>query len=187
MNLGRTGISPTGKNPPLPPAKRPPGKKCPRANKRDIFYCSGSRQLTHSSFTCDRSFTNRLAVDLSYPSACVRSSCRSCRREQSLIHVTFCSGWLTARERHKFFKFPAPCTAHVETPCHGTAARVCCGAGARGDDRGARDSCPSLLGMRETSSASLTRKIVTHTHTHNFIHHNRKHNYTIIHNSTRKK
>ena len=78
LKLGGTGISPQDKSPPgqqtpptgqkpppltkalpdkNPPAKSPPGQKCPRTKKTgsghptsgDIFYCSGSRQLNHSS------------------------------------------------------------------------------------------------------------------------------------------
>ena len=49
LKSGGTGISPPDKS---PPAKRPPGK----VPSGDIFYCSSSRQLNHSSFTCDRSF-----------------------------------------------------------------------------------------------------------------------------------
>ena len=48
LNLGLTGIS--------PPDKNPPGPGYPTSG--DIFYCSGSRQLNHSSYyyvaTCNR-------------------------------------------------------------------------------------------------------------------------------------
>ena len=60
LNLGGTGISPPDKSPPgqktprtkAPPNKNPPGQKTPREKvpSGDIFYCSGSRQLNHSSY-----------------------------------------------------------------------------------------------------------------------------------------
>ena len=47
MNLGGTGIIPPDKS---PPGQKTPGEKVPSG---DIFYCSGSRQLNHSSYYYD--------------------------------------------------------------------------------------------------------------------------------------
>ena len=46
IELGGTGISPPDKN---PPGQKTPGEK---VLSGDIFYCSGSRQLNHSSCVC---------------------------------------------------------------------------------------------------------------------------------------
>jgi len=55
------GKRPPGQKPPgkalpdpNPPAKSPPGQKTPgeKVPSGDIFYCSSSRQLNHSSFIC---------------------------------------------------------------------------------------------------------------------------------------
>ena len=67
----RTKIPRPKVRPKVLPGKRPPGKKSLRAKhppdknspgpghptSGDIFYCSGSRQLNHSGFTCDRSLS----------------------------------------------------------------------------------------------------------------------------------
>ena len=53
LNLGGTGISPADKSPPGQKTRRtkaPPDKNPPGPTSGDIFYCSGSRQLNHSSF-----------------------------------------------------------------------------------------------------------------------------------------
>ena len=77
LNLGGTGISPPDKSPhgqntprtKAPSAKNPPGQKCPRVKdprgksppgSGDIFYCSGIRQLNHSSCLLWENGCNRL-------------------------------------------------------------------------------------------------------------------------------
>jgi len=45
IEIGGNGHKPPGQTP--PPGQKTPGEKVPSG---DIFYCSGSRQLNHSSF-----------------------------------------------------------------------------------------------------------------------------------------
>ena len=57
LNLGGTGIRPPDSFSYLSNFRSRSRSSSCSTTSGDIFYCSGSRQLNHSSFTCDRSLT----------------------------------------------------------------------------------------------------------------------------------
>ena len=117
LNLGGTGISPPDKRP--PPGQKHPGQKSPgpgHPTSGDIFYCSGSRQLNHSSLSHKNVivhfYLNVMTRLFSYRHAYQARASTYCPRGILTI-IYLCPLFVAYCETHGFWYTPGRCETHI--------------------------------------------------------------------------